>query len=98
VVHQYYFFLYEQLVSAIYDYMDDTFYSLVSTKGQVVIPAELRAELKIEPGTRICFQRAGDILILRPVTDRLIDRLRGFFKGGPSLSALREPERGTDPQ
>jgi AbrB family looped-hinge helix DNA binding protein len=76
--------------------MEDTFYSLVSTKGQVVIPSELRAELKIEPGTRVCFQRAGDILILRPVTDRLIDRLRGFFKTGPSLSAVRERDYRMD--
>ena len=78
--------------------MQDTFYSLVSTKGQVVIPAELRTVLNIDAGTRVCFQRAGDILILRPVTERLIDRVRGFFKGGPSLSALREREPWTDPR
>lgn len=68
----------------------DQLYSTVSSKGQMVIPATLRQELGIEPGTRVAVRREGDELILRPLTQaaarRLIKELRGLTAGGPSMA------------
>ncbi len=65
---------------------------VVSTKGQVVIPVELREELGIEPGTQICFEKCKDGLLLRPVTKAFIRSLRGYFGEGPSLGDVRDEE------
>jgi AbrB family looped-hinge helix DNA binding protein len=67
-------------------------YSAVSTKGQIVIPSELRAALQIVPGTRVAIHREGDAIILRPVTAGFIRNLRGCFGKGKSLGQIREQE------
>ena len=43
-------------------------YITVSTKGQLVIPAAIREELGIEPGTRVAVRREGPEFILKPET------------------------------
>jgi AbrB family looped-hinge helix DNA binding protein len=68
----------------------------VSTKGQLVIPAEMRESLGIEPGTRIAVTLQGPRIILEPVSEKLVDETRGLFAGGPSLSAVLKKERGKD--
>lgn len=64
-------------------------YATVSTKGQLVIPANIREELGIAPGTRIAIRRAGPEIILRPETLTaklaMIRKMRGITAGGPSL-------------
>jgi AbrB family looped-hinge helix DNA binding protein len=65
----------------------------VSTKGQLVIPAEMRESLGIEPGSRIAVMLQGTRIILEPVSERLVDETRGLLAGGPSLSALLQTER-----
>ena len=67
----------------------------LSTKGQVVIPAELRERYGMSPGTRVAFEAKGDVIILRPITDSYIESLRGCLKG-PSLSEMREREHRKD--
>ena len=65
-------------------------FTIVSSKGQLVIPAVIREELGIEPGTRVEVRRQGDEVILRPLTRatarRLIKELRGITAGGPSMT------------
>ncbi|HEX8817332.1 MAG TPA: AbrB/MazE/SpoVT family DNA-binding domain-containing protein [Terriglobales bacterium] len=68
----------------------------VSTKGQFVIPAEMRESLKIAPGTRIAVTLQGSRIILEPVTPELVDETCGMLKGGPSLSKLLKKEREKD--
>jgi AbrB family looped-hinge helix DNA binding protein len=70
----------------------DTLFTTVSSKGQLVIPAELRQELGIEAGTRIAIQRKDNQLILQPITDEFIDSLVGCCKGGTSMVEAREGE------
>jgi AbrB family looped-hinge helix DNA binding protein len=65
----------------------------VSTKGQFVIPSEMREALGIKPGTRIAVSRDGTKITLEPITEELVDRLRGMFSGGPSLSKELKRER-----
>jgi len=68
----------------------------VSTKGQFVIPAEMRQRLGIEPGTRIAVSLQGTRIVLEPVSEKLVDETRGILAGGPSLSRLLKQERGKD--
>jgi len=68
----------------------DNAVATVSSKGQLVIPAEMRQALGIEPGTRVTIRREGEELILTPFTKeaarQIISRLRGITAGGPSLT------------
>jgi AbrB family looped-hinge helix DNA binding protein len=65
----------------------------VSTKGQLVIPAEMRTALGIQPGTRIAVTQDGSRIVLEPVSEELVDRTRGMFSGKPSLSEELKRER-----
>jgi AbrB family looped-hinge helix DNA binding protein len=80
-------------------------YATVSSKGQLVIPAPIREELGIEPGTRVAIRREGQELVLTPETlaakMAAIRKVRGIAAGGPSLcdelieERRRERERET---
>ncbi len=65
----------------------------VGTKGQVVIPKELRDELGIEPGDEVTFWRHEDHLAMRPTHSRT--PLRGRF-GGSALTTILEHDRRVD--
>ena len=65
--------------------------SVVTTKGQLVIPARLRRRFGIKKGTMVTFMEDGGRIILQPVTREFIRGLRGSLKVGPSaLAALLE--------
>jgi AbrB family looped-hinge helix DNA binding protein len=70
----------------------------VSTKGQFVIPSDMRAALGIKPGTRIAVTLDGVKITLEPVTAELVDKTRGMLKGKASLaeSLLQERRRAKD--
>ncbi len=69
----------------------------VSTKGQFVIPSEMRESLGIEPGARIAVTQDGMRIILERVSEELVDQTRGMFSGKPSMSAeLRRQRRHKD--
>jgi AbrB family looped-hinge helix DNA binding protein len=67
-------------------------FTVVSSKGQIVIPAALRDKFGIEPGTRIAIHTEKDQIILQPITDDFISSLRGCLKGETSLVEARERE------
>jgi AbrB family looped-hinge helix DNA binding protein len=67
--------------------------SVVTTKGQLVIPARLRRRLGIKKGTTISFLEEGGRIILQPVTRQFIRGLRGSLKGEPSPLDLLLKER-----
>jgi AbrB family looped-hinge helix DNA binding protein len=49
----------------------------------VTIPAELRKQLEIKPGTRVTWFEEKGRLILAPMTSRRIKEIRGFLKPKP---------------
>ena len=57
-----------------------------TSKGQLVIPAELRRKHGIEAGTRVKFleDQFGRI-VLQPITEDYIDRVLGCLAEGPDL-------------
>ena len=61
----------------------DAIKATVTSKGQVVIPAEFRRQLGIRKGTKVSFSQQGGRLILQPVTAEFIRSLRGSWKGKP---------------
>jgi AbrB family looped-hinge helix DNA binding protein len=65
----------------------------VSTKGQFVIPSEMRISLGIEPGTRIAVTQEGLRIVIEPVSEELVDKTRGLLSGKPSLSDELKRER-----
>jgi AbrB family looped-hinge helix DNA binding protein len=64
-----------------------------TSKGQLVIPAELRRKHGIEAGTKVKFleDQFGRI-VLQPITEDYIDRVMGCLAGGPDLLAMWEKE------
>jgi AbrB family looped-hinge helix DNA binding protein len=68
--------------------------SVVTTKGQLVIPARLRRRFGIKKGTRVTFVEDAGRIIVQPVTREFIRGLRGSLQGEPSaLAALLEERK-----
>ena len=64
-----------------------------TSKGQLVIPAELRRKHKIQAGTKVRFlEDEFGRIILQPVTEECIRRARGYLAGGPDYLAIWEKE------
>jgi len=62
-----------------------------TSKGQLVIPAELRRKHKIEAGTKVkILEDQFGRIVLQPITEEYIDRVRGMFADGPDLLASWE--------
>lgn len=65
----------------------------VSTKGQLVIPVQMRNLLGIRPGMRVSVALEGDSLVLHLISPQLVDETKGMLAGGPSLSEELLQER-----
>jgi AbrB family looped-hinge helix DNA binding protein len=72
--------------------MDLTF-ATVSSKGQLVIPKEMRETLGIEAGTRIAISVEAGRIVLQPSNMKLVDKLCGIAAGGPSMTDQLLAER-----
>ena len=64
-----------------------------TSKGQLVVPAELRRKHRIEAGTRVKFleDQFGRI-VLQPITEEYVDRVMGCLAEGPDLLGQWESE------
>jgi len=64
-----------------------------TSKGQLVVPAELRRKHGIQAGTRVKFleDQFGRI-VLQPITEEYIDRVMGCLAEGADLLANWEKE------
>ena len=68
-----------------------------TSKGQLVIPAELRRKHGIEAGTRVKFLEDGfGRIVLQPVTEDYIDRVMGCLASGPDLLENWEKEHRSE--
>ena len=69
----------------------------VSSKGQLVIPAELRKKLRIEGGTRVSIHEADGEIRIRPNPFDALLALRGCLKDvKEDVEALLMEERRKD--
>jgi AbrB family looped-hinge helix DNA binding protein len=64
-----------------------------TSKGQLVVPAQLRRKHGIEAGTKVDFleDQFGRI-VLQPITTDYVDRIMGCLAKGPDLLANWEKE------
>ena len=58
----------------------------ISTKGWVVIPAELRKKYKLMPGSQVRVIDYGGILALVPLLENPVQQVAGMLKGQSSLT------------
>jgi AbrB family looped-hinge helix DNA binding protein len=64
-----------------------------TSKGQLVIPAELRRKHRIEAGTKVKFlENQFGRIVLQPITEDYVDGVMGCLTDGPDLLAKWEIE------
>lgn len=54
--------------------------TVVSSKGRVAIPTELRKKFGLKKGTGATWSEEDGRLVLTPITERRLDRIMGFLK------------------
>lgn len=62
----------------------------VSSKGQLVIPAELRRKYGLKPGARVIISERDGALVLEPARGAAILSMYGAFKHLPLLEDQRK--------
>jgi AbrB family looped-hinge helix DNA binding protein len=65
-----------------------TYRTVISSKGQVVIPAELREQFGLEKGTPATWTEENGRLVLTPITLQRIREIRGFLKPKPGEPSM----------
>ncbi len=63
---------------------------IVTSKGQVVIPAKIRRSLGIGLGTRLIFEQKQGTIEVRPITSAYIDSIQGMLADGTGESWTSE--------
>jgi AbrB family looped-hinge helix DNA binding protein len=65
--------------------------SVVTVKGQIVIPSKMRRKFGIKRGTQVYLYERGGEIVIRPVTDEYLRSLAGIIgTKGKLLKALME--------
>lgn len=66
--------------------------TVVTTKGQIVIPSKIRRRLNIKRGTKLCIIEKGDQIILQPLTSEYFEKMAGILptKGKLTKAILEE--------
>jgi AbrB family looped-hinge helix DNA binding protein len=69
--------------------------TVITTKGQIVIPSKIRKRMNLKKGTKIYLEEKDNELILKPVTIDYFKKLAGILdtKGKLSKKLLEEREK-----
>ena len=67
--------------------------AITSTRGQIVIPIEIRKQLNIVPGKKVLIRAEGDRAILFPLPDDPVEHFCGIFQKGSSFTGALLAER-----
>lgn len=70
--------------------------TIVTSKGQIVIPSKIRRRLNIKRGTKLYIEEKGDELILKAVTPAYFERIAGVLSTKGKLSKALIEERKKD--
>ncbi len=70
--------------------------AVISSKGQLVIPAKLRKEFGLKAGVRVVFKKQGKGLLIEPGSYEAVLALRGKYAGLPLEEDLAEERRKWD--
>ena len=70
--------------------------SVVTLKGQVVIPKKIRTMFHIKKGTQVRFEPRNGEIVLKPLTPEYFEKMAGILgSGGKGIKTLLE-ERAKD--
>jgi len=70
--------------------------TVVTTKGQIVIPSKIRRKHNIKRGTKLYIEERGDELILKAVTPAYFEKIAGVLQTKGKLSKTLLEERAKD--
>lgn len=70
--------------------------SIVTMKGQIVIPSRMRRRLGLKKGTKVSLVDKGDEIIVRPLTKDYFEKMAGILKTGGRLTKQLLEERARD--
>ncbi|KKM12127.1 hypothetical protein SY88_05210 [Clostridiales bacterium PH28_bin88] len=65
----------------------------LSTKGQVVIPKEIREALRLKPGNKLNVRLEGRSIVIEPAKPNLGARLYGRYRGVNLLKEIEEEHK-----
>ncbi len=68
--------------------------SVITSKGQIVIPVKIRRKYGMKNGTKVAFIEQGDKLIVQPLDKDYFNKLAGILdEKGKMLKSLMEEKR-----
>ena len=70
--------------------------TVVTTKGQIVIPSKIRRKHNIKKGTKLYIEERGDELVLKAVTPAYFEKIAGVLQTKGKLSKTLLEERAKD--
>ena len=68
--------------------------SIVTRKGQITIPSDMRRELGIEIGDRVDFERDGDGIRIQKRAGSIVDRIFGIGRPYAQIPPMDPAEEG----
>lgn len=68
----------------------------LSSRGQIVIPKEIRDKLGLSPGQKLEVYDEGNKIVLIAVPEDPVDSLNGMFETERSVDELREASKEED--
>ncbi len=70
--------------------------TIVTAKGQIVIPSRIRRHLNIKKGTRLCVIEKDNEIVLQPLTREYFEQTAGVLKTKGKLTQALLDERKKD--
>ena len=70
--------------------------SVISSKGQLVIPSEIRKQLGMRAGTGVSLELEGDRIVIVPDSSLNWKNMTGWLKGKPTALDILEQQRKQD--
>ena len=70
--------------------------TVVTTKGQIVIPSIIRRHLNIKQGTKLCVMEEGDKIVLQPLTHDYFEKVAGILNSKGKLTKKLLEERAKE--
>ena len=70
--------------------------TVVTSKGQIVIPSKLRRRFNMKKGTKLYIEERGDELVLKAVTPEYFEKMAGVLQTKGKLSKALLEERSKD--
>ena len=70
--------------------------TVVTTKGQIVIPSGIRHHLNIRKGTKLCVTEEGDKIVLQPLTHDYFEKMAGVLNSKGKLTRSLRMERAKE--